>query len=104
MANVLSVIPTFALLLLFASATSAPLETTKTSALSAAEKASATHFTALSARDWRRIAMDAQKSSISALLGQIYFTRKRTSGIIELRDDEVGQQAVSFRQLSSLCR
>jgi hypothetical protein len=66
-ANALSATPTYALPHSFASVTSAPLGTTRTSALSAAEKALATPFTALNVQDLRRIVTDAQRSSIWAL-------------------------------------
>ena len=94
MANARSATLMYDLPLSSVSATSAPSETTKISALSAAERVSATLSTALSVRDLRRIAMDARRSSILAHLGLICSTRRRISAIIELRDDEVGQQAV----------
>src|SRR2546423_4256181 len=83
-ANALFATLTYDLPLLFASATSAPSETIKTNALSAAAKASATHFTASSALGWRRTVMDAPRLSISAHQGPTCSTRRRISEIIEL--------------------
>ena len=40
-----------------------------------------TPFIASSAHDWKRIATDAQRSSILEVLGQIYFIRRRTFAI-----------------------
>ena len=70
-ASARSATPTYALPHSFVSVMSVPSGTTRTSALSAAEKASAMPFTALNAQDLRRTATDAQRLSIWALQGLI---------------------------------
>lgn len=84
MANAPSAIPTCVQRLWSASATSAPLVTTRTSASCAVVRGSVTRSTASSVRVWRRIAMAARRLSIWEVRGRICSTRKRVFGIIDL--------------------
>ena len=81
MANAPSVTPTSDRLPSPASATSARLATTRTSASSAAVRESVMPFTVSNVRGWKKTATDVRRSSTWVHRGQICSTRRKISGI-----------------------